>query len=253
MRLRFLPYVCFALLAGFAGTAMPAKAQMAVIENFVARTCSGSAPSNKHLHSLLENRTDALLLTCHLPDGGDETGPPVGMEECTDRMMKYVTQYTLRMAATPNIVINGKYQTIGTYEGIVKSGLALAVSENVVQPIALTITDNAIAAVLPELKQAGDYELWLYAYDKTVDITFQAPDFSKDDGVSEEIPMMSVTERYDNMVKAVKLLGPWEGAGESIEIPLHAIKAEGFALIAQEKGQGPIVASGKIETPGKTH
>jgi len=145
------------------------------------------------------------------------------------------------MHMSPFSAINGRYLTVGSHSGIHHSGIALAAKENPLVQIPFFMKDNTIHAELPAIETSDtSLELWLYAYIFEVEEKLQLP-------VAEPDQLPRAT--FINLVNRLENLGEWGGNPQSIAVPLHDFKADGFALIAQEKDGGPILALGKIE-PG---
>ena len=157
--------------------------------------------------------------------------------------------------SSPTIMINGRYQTKGQYEKVVSSGAKMARVEDKIYPVSLKLIDGVLTAELPALDSGKDMELWVFAYahKRSTEIAF--PGHPDDDHPHDEFGNhiesypMTVKEKIDfrNVVTAAKKLGPWEGRNETISMPLKNFKADGFAIIAQEKNIGPIVAVGTLD------
>jgi hypothetical protein len=229
-----------------------AFAQAVILENFSSAQCNASPQSDENIKALLEKDKDVFLLTCPIALGSGNSGDQKTSELCSERMIGYVLQYPLtRMPSTPNIVVNGRYQTVGTYPKIFESAIKLAHFEKNVMPISLHVKDNSVDADLPPLDDFQNYDLWFFAYDKSMTVTYERNDHTHgpdgSDIVSEKT--LKIPYTFQNAVKFLKNLGEWSGAGENIVVPLHDFKADGFVILAQEKNYGPVIAAGRYENP----
>ena len=238
----------FLLIAVFALSLAPlsAKAQTTILENFIAFSCNFSFDKMALINDI-QAKHDTLVVNCHPPDSSVQS--EFTLQACSDKIIPYIKRDITTGHATPFSAINGRYLTVGAHEGIHHSAIALAAKENPLIPISFTLRDNIINAELPAIKTTGKpLDLWLYAYI-----------FEKDETMAyaaEGMPPLTDEERamlpratFTNLVKHLENLGEWDGNPQSISIPLNGFKADGFALIAQEKEGGPILALGKIE-PG---
>ena len=217
---------------------LSAKAQTTVLENFIVFNCVDSFDKVPLINEI-KAQHDTLILNCHVPDHNIQSD--YTLEACDDKRIPYIKRDFTTGHSTPLSAINGRYLTVGAHSGIHHSGIALADKENPLVPIPFTLTNNTINAELPAIDM-GDkpLELWLYAYVFEVNEKLQLP---VHDG--EELPSAT----FINLVKKLENLGEWNGKPQSISIPLNSFKADGFALIVQEKEGGAILAMGKIE-PG---
>lgn len=234
MRLLFYIAVFFSLCAAQTG----AKAQTTIMEQFIAFNCPDTFDKVELVEDI-QKQYDTLVLNCHVPDSQVEDD--LQLRTCLEKQMPYNMRDITTPPGTPFTAINGRYLTSSNHSGIHHSAIALAEKENPLVQIPFALKDNTITAELPEIDNGGEpLDLWLYAYIfERKDQILELP------GDLETLPRASFT----NMVKKLENLGEWGGKPQSVSIPLHDFKADGFALIAQGKHGGPILAIGKIE-PG---
>lgn len=218
---------------------IPAKAQTTVLENFMAFNCIDTFDKVSLINDI-NTKHDTLILNCHVPDSQVEG--EFQLRTCLEKLMPYNMQDVTTPPGTPYSAINGRYLTSSNHSGIHHSALVLAEKENPLTHIPVSVKDSTITAELPAVKSNGaPLDLWLYAYifekkDQVLEMPAGDPD---------SLPHAT----FINMVKRLEHLGEWGGKPQSISIPLYDFKADGFALIAQEKHGGPMLAMGKIE-PG---
>ena len=225
---------------------LTAKAQTTILENFIGFSCNFSFDKTPLLDEI-KSRHDTLILNCHTPDPVIDSD--FAVEECDDKLRPYINRDITTGHMPPFSAINGRYLTSGAHKGIHHSGIALAAKENPLTPISFTLKNNVMNAALPAM-EIGErpVDLWLYAYIFSKEATLALPQEDMTMLTREEHDMLP-RATFINLVNHLENLGDWDGKPQSIAIPLNGFKADGFALIAQEKQGGPILAMGKIE-PG---
>src|SRR5215472_7991630 len=102
--------VCLAL----SGASARAGERPIVVELFTSEGCSSCPPADKLL-SELANRPDVLALSFHV-DYWDGLGwkDPYSSREATKRQNRYATLLDLATVDTPQIVVDGKWQAVGS-------------------------------------------------------------------------------------------------------------------------------------------
>ena len=214
------------------------KAQTTILENFIVFNCIDTFDKVPLINEIKAEH-DTLILNCHVID--DTLESEFEVKGCDDKIIPYIQRDITAGHNTPFTAINGRYLTAIGHSGIHHSGIALADRENPLLTIPFTLKDNILSAKLPALQGVeSPLDLWLYAYVFESEQELQLPPYG-----AEELP----SANFINLVNKLENLGDWDGNPQSISIPLHDFKADGFALIAQKKKGGPILAMGKIE-PG---
>lgn len=242
MKVFFTLLIIIALLP-FA-SAGSASAQSVVLENFSATDCLDAHDNEPTIEKILNENEDVLVLSCHTRITDDES--LFYKKECSDRKLSYLSRYYLSTYSTPTIVINGRYNTKGQYPHIITSGVSMARAEDKLLSIPVQINEGIFSAALPEMKNGIPYELWFFAYDNEEIISVPQPDEDTDD-FSNPLGIPETKDvRFVNVVKEIHRLSDWDGKPESIAIPLKNITTNGYALIAQEAGNGSIHAAGYI-------
>ena len=222
----------------FIPVANNAHAQPVILENFMGFDCAYSLQKTDILKKI-RDRKDTLTLNCHLTiDQGENE---YALQACSQKRGYYVVRDITTGQETPYSVINGRYKSVGADPGIHMSAINLAKKETPLISFPLKIDNKTLTAELPRIDTEAPLDLWLYAYDFENKIVHKKGNTR----MGSDIPH----GMFRNMVKKLDKLGDWHGYQESIVIPLHNFRADGFALIAQEQYGGPILALGKVE-PG---
>ena len=110
-----------------------------VVELFTSEGCSSCPPADKLLAELA-NRPDALALSFHV-DYWDRLGwkDPYSSHEATARQHHYATLLDLATVYTPQIVVDGKWQAVGSDRADVEQALDYARRNLEEIPVALAL------------------------------------------------------------------------------------------------------------------
>jgi len=128
--------------------------------------CSSCPPADKLLAELA-NRPDALALSFHV-DYWDRLGwkDPYSSREATARQNHYATLLDLGTVYTPQIVVDGKWQAVGSDPADVEHALGLARRDRQEVPVTLAL-DHGRAQI--KLGTGGDFasaSLLLIGFDR---------------------------------------------------------------------------------------
>ena len=110
-----------------------------VVELFTSEGCSSCPPADKLLAELA-NRPDVLALSFHV-DYWDRLGwkDPYSSREATERQNHYATLLDLDTVYTPQIVVDGKWQAVGSDRADVEHALGLAQRQRRDVPVTLVL------------------------------------------------------------------------------------------------------------------
>jgi len=231
--------VLFSLIAtGLVSLALPsAKADpRAVIELFTSQGCS-SCPAADQL--LAELQADPSVIPLSLPiDYWDYLGwkDTLALPGHTKRQKAYSHVRGDREIYTPQVVVNGIAQAIGSDQAAIAS--AVAQSRNYPStlsvPLEVNVADDHVSVRLParQRAEAEAGEVWICPLSASVSVGI----------VRGENRGRTLT--YTNVVRRWVKLGSWNGKSEDFTIPIDVIKSDGvdaFAVILQ---------SGSFEKPG---
>jgi len=208
----------------------------AVIELFTSQGCS-SCPAADQL--LAELQADRSLIPLSLPiDYWDYLGwkDTLAIPGHTIRQKAYSQVRGDREIYTPQVVINGIAQAIGSDQAGIESAVAQTRNypSTLSVPVEVSIANNRVSVTLPARKHAetGGGEVWLCALSGSVSV-----------GIARgENRGRTIT--YTNVVRRWIKLGSWNGKSENFTVPIDAIKFDGVDAVAV------ILQSGNFERPG---
>jgi hypothetical protein len=214
-----------------------AKAEpRAVIELFTSQGCSSCPAADKLLAEL---QADPSLIPLSLPiDYWDYLGwkDTLALPGHTKRQKAYSHMRGDRQIYTPQVVVNGVAQAIGSDLAGIESAVAQSRdnASPLSVPLKVTVADQRVSVKLParERADAGGGEIWLCALSGSVSV-----------GIARgENRGRTIT--YTNVVRRWIKLGSWNGKSENFTVPIDAIKFDGVDAVAV------ILQSGSFEKPG---
>jgi hypothetical protein len=207
-----------------------------VVELFTSEGCATCLPASDYLRELA-GRRNILPLSFHV-DYWDYTGwqDRFANPAFAERQRAYAAARGKSMMYTPQMVIAGAIESLGTDRKAVEKGLKKADRRHAMYALGLAKDPSGgIHLRLPQATLSVPASLWLvtYAYEGVTDI--QA-------GENRGKRMVSA-----NVVRSLRKVGNWNGAAEDRQITLTAdeiaLKPDACAIIANEAEFGPVVAA----------
>jgi hypothetical protein len=205
-----------------------------VVELFTSQGCSSCPPADVVLGEL-KSRQDVLPLSFHVTYW-DRLGWPdsFGLEASTERQRTYVDLLEKGGLYTPQMVIGGRIDVVGSQRGRVREAIdLLATRRQPGVPIAIEESVLRLGA-----GPSDDATIWLFGVDREHDVWIQRGE------------NRGRVVRYHNVVREVTSLGRWSGEVVELPLPLKRLAAEGrddAAVVVQRPGTGEILAAGRIE------
>lgn len=204
-----------------------------VIELFTSQSCSSCPPADKNLSKLAQS-PNIIALGFHVTYWDHLSWKDtLSKRFSTDRQRSYSRYSGKSRVYTPQMVVNGTREFVGSRGGDIAKALKNATP---VEPLNVSIDgNNILTLILPELKE-GDYTLWVAGIQNEHEQSIP----------SGENRGRTVT--YTNAVLDYASAGQWNGKAETRQF--EAFTAEGidhYIVLAQEKGYGPIAAAGQTE------
>ncbi len=217
-----------------------------VVELFTSQGCS-SCPKADALLSELAKRDDILALSWSV-DYWDYMGwkDTLARPEHADRQRDYNRALGLSGVYTPQIIVGGEAQAIGSRRDEVMSliGATQSVkSKHKAPKLSLAIKDHLINVSLTKSKLKGSASLWLVGYNYSRDVTINHGENT------------GKTLTYHNSVVWSSKLGSWTGGSLTVSAelePLESAGADAYAILVQHDETGRIIATAEAELPKRS-
>ncbi len=238
---RFAFLLAAALAAGAFSPPAAAQRSGTVVELFTSQGCSSCPPADAFIGELAK-RKDVIALSFHV-DYWNYLGwkDRFATPETTARQRAYGRALGMRYVYTPQIVIGGVTQAVGSgfrrvLALIEQARRRPAIDIHITHPDAHTATLNIGAGP----KQRRPATVWIMFYDNQ-HVTRIAR------GENRGRRLVNT-----NVVRSLKRVGAWRGDRMELTLSLDALGAEGrdgCAVIVQEADSGPILGAVSFPLP----
>jgi hypothetical protein len=231
-----LGLIGIASLAGGALAADPAGRGPIVVELFTSQGCSSCPPAEAFLTDLAK-RDDVVALEFHV-DYWDYIGwkDSFAKPEFTKRQKRYVSSLQGRYAYTPQMVIQGRADVVGSHRDDVESVVRRYLAENTKEPAITIKRKGEVLIVIVGAGASTDlYDVLLVTFDKP-----HLTEIRRGENRGK-------TLKNSNVVRELVKIGAWSGKSSKFDIPLDGKEGDGgCAVLLQKPNQGPILAAAKL-------
>jgi len=211
-----------------------------VVELFTSQGCSTCPPADAYLGELA-SRPGVIALAFHV-DYWNYIGwtDPFASKAATDRQRSYAKQLGLRYVYTPQMVINGTMEGVGSGREAITQLIADAAADKTPH-VGVSVTRGAGGQILVHIEAGQTAEpatIWLVGFDR--EHTTQVPRGENEGRVLKDY----------QVVRSFKEIGSW--SGESLDLALGENAATGdggVGVLVQLKGTGRILGAGCVKTP----
>ena len=233
-----------AALAGLAlGTASALAGPRAVMELFTSQGCSSCPPADKLLGELAK-RDDVLALSLPI-DYWDYLGwkDTLASHDFSERQREYAQSRGDGAVYTPQAVINGTEDLVGSDRGKIESALKQATDKGFAVPIALSSSADAVTVKIGAADGSTPNRgtIWLVMYDPSITVPIGRGENS------------GRTVTYSNVVRKLRPIAMWKGEPMSIDLPrseMAQAKVDRCAVLLQAEKTGglpgPILGAASI-------
>src|SRR5215469_9722152 len=235
------------LAALVAAMPVPARADDSpvVVELFTSQGCSSCPAADKYFGELAK-RPDVLALAFHV-----EYWNYIGWTDtyskpwATRRQRDYQAALKLRYLYTPQIVIQGQAEGVGSEPATIEPMIRAAEAKRKAHPsLSLHWRDDGalVADVGDGQSPAGQpATLWLVGFDKMHTMAVTAGENA------------GKTTWDHHAVRSFRRLGAWAGWSEELIVPPEEAKNlgdYGAAVLLQQNGNGPILTAASVSLQG---
>ena len=242
-RFTLIPLALVALLVGAMSSMSSARAEEAkplvVVELFTSQGCSSCPPADTYLGELAAE-PNVLALAFHV-DYWNYIGwtDPFASKLATQRQRDYARQLGLRYVYTPQMVINGTAEGVGSERQTIAPLIKAAASDR--QKTAVTLRRDTDGKLVVHVGEGAAHEpatIWLVGIDheRSTKVT------RGENGGS--------TLHEFQIVRSFKEIGTWRG--QTLDLTVAGSEAAGdgnVAVLIQLGGTGRIIGAAALKPP----
>lgn len=204
-----------------------------MVELFTSEGCSSCPPAEGYLGELAQRR-EVLALAYHV-DYWDDLGwhDRFGLPEAVQRQRAYARALGLSTVYTPQAVIDGQENFIGSDRRSIAKTLD---KERSGVPLTLSARDGEIVVDLMEQANVAPSDVVLVAYQRSA-----ISRIGRGENAGRTL------EEY-NIVRALRNLGRWSGEKRQYHCSASSLpqEATNVAIIVQPLGQAPIIGAASL-------
>lgn len=219
--------------------AEPAGESPVVVELFTSQGCSSCPPADAHL-SELARKPGVLALSMHV-DYWNGLGwkDPYSRADVTQRQRDYARGLGGHYVYTPQMVVMGRADAIGTKRAEVARLIARARADMAAAPRIDIRRDgrDKLSVRIGAQSFTGRATVWLLSFDSRHSTRVAA---GENGGRMLD---------YSNVVRGIRAIGSWTGAAEELTADIAEELSDGYencAVIVQTSGTGAIVAAASM-------
>ena len=207
-----------------------AQPRPAVVELYTSEGCSSCPPAEAYLGELAERR-DVIALAFHV-DYWDDLGwrDKFGLAEAVQRQSLYAKTLHRSSAYTPQVVIDGQADYVGSDRASI--GRSLAANRDGVA-IALSVRDGQILIELAAQANVAASDIVLVAYRRQA-----VSAIGRGENAGRTLAEF-------NIVRVIRTLGQWDGKAQQFQTGVDSFPADAtdVAALVQPVGQGHIIGA----------
>jgi hypothetical protein len=249
MRLAAFSFVALGLAAGTAqaqGAGEAAASRPIVVELFTSQGCSSCPPADAYLGELAK-RPNVLALGFHV-DYWDYIGwkDPYASKVGTQRQRLYRRTFDLSYVYTPQMVVNGEAQAVGSERVDVESALKKVAARLPAGPsLSLDLAGDGGLVVHVGAGKPGSATVWLACFDRehTTAVT-------RGENAGSTLTNYRIVRHFES-------IGTWNGEALDLTVPAQEMSDymkrpdQGVAVLVQSDEVGPILAAGVLSAKGR--
>ena len=212
-----------------------------LVELFTSQGCSSCPPADAYV-GVLDERDDVVVLSLHV-NYWDYIGwkDPFASDALTKRQRNYGRRLSRGMVYTPEMVIDGVVDAVGSDRKAVERAIAKVRAENRMRlDIGISRADDGgLIVSVPGARFDGEATVWLTRYDAV-----HETEVRRGENAGRMI-------RNFNVVRDLSRIGSWTGLPLEIRLPESALTTgeggrDGCAIIVQTDATGPVLGVRKM-------
>lgn len=240
--IRLQRLLAVALLAATFAVTARAGDRLTVVELFTSQGCNSCPPADRLMGELVQ-RENVLGLSFHV-DYWDYIGwhDTFALQESSIRQRNYVGRAGGRYAYTPQIVVGGKEQVVGSRRGAVENAISQDMTRKSVE-LKISPMGGGRFEVNLEPQQIGETAwVWLVTFDNHHEV-----DIRRGENAGRKLS-------YYNVVRKIERIAVWDGT-QGLMMPVDMAEAwaegrDGCAIVVQSEGFGQILGAARLSNPG---
>jgi hypothetical protein len=224
--------------------AAPGRAQdkaPVVVELFTSEGCSSCPPADALLGELAQ-RPDVVPLSFHV-DYWDYIGwkDPYASPASTQRQHDYAAALGLHMVYTPQMVVDGRTDVVGSERGDVEAAIGKAAGPKLAISIEKDASGGYRVVIPPAAPPAsGPATVWLALFDSARETSVKQGENG------------GRTLKEFNIVREWRQIGSWDGSALSLPLAMTGEPdQDGCAVIVQAGPVGPILGAALMKLDGE--
>jgi hypothetical protein len=225
----------FLLALAFAPAA--AEQRPILVELFTSEGCSSCPPADALLAELA-TRPDVLALSFHV-DYWDRLGwrDPFSSPAATQRQQRYADLLGLGTVYTPQVVVDGKWQAVGSSRADVEHILDSARRDRAQVPLALAVDHGGVHITLGPAADAGPATVELIGFDRR-----HITPVARGENAGRTLAHVDV-------VRSIEEVARFDGRTDVVDAPLPAQCDRIAAIVQARDGRVLAVAVGDAAAP----
>ena len=206
-----------------------------VVELFTSEGCSSCPPADALLAELA-GRPDVLALSFHV-DYWDRLGwkDPFSSPEATRRQHGYAELLGLTTVYTPQIVVDGRWQAVGSDRSEVEQALGSARRSRDGVPLALVVDHGRAQITLGQSGEGFASDLLLIGFDRR-----HVSAVSRGENGGRTLSHVDV-------VRSIEEIGQFDGGRRAVEVPIRSSSDRVAAILQARDGRVLGVAVGDVD------
>lgn len=201
-----------------------------IVELYTSQGCNACPPADAYLGELA-GRESVIALSMHV-DYWDYLGwrDRFARDACVRRQKRYRDALGNRMVYTPQMVVQGRGEAVGSAREDVESLISAARAAPAEAELSIDRTGGRLVGTVRPVSGRGGV-LWVARYARTREV-----EITRGENAGRRVV-------YHNVVGLLMQLGRWDGtAPREVDLPSPA-PGEGIAFWLQRPGGGPILAA----------